>query len=143
MKERTSLDLFDLSEWPKDAIRYFRSNGFHFNKKACEYAVKSLRKENTSTKKLEPIEYWNKDQTDELLKRNNVTVENNVLYDYVWVVNMIRSDYWKSSISDEQHLAFMVKDIVDDPDQKDGFIFNRWISDRLFNGNPIDWEELV
>lgn len=105
--------------------------------------MKSLRKENPSTKKLEPIEYWTKDQVDELLKRNNITLEDNTLYDYVWVANMVRSDYWKSSIADEQHLALMIKDIIDDPDQKDGFIFNRWISDRLFNGNPIDWEELV
>ena len=70
-------------------------------------------------------------------------MEDNSLYDYVWVANMVRSDYWKSSITDEQHLALMIKDIVDDPDQRDGFIFNRWISDRLFNGSPIDWEGLM
>ena len=49
----------------------------------------------------------------------------------------------KTSIANEQHLALIIKDIVDDPDQRDGFIFNRWISDRLFNGSPIDWEGLM
>lgn len=143
MKEKTSLEMFDLSEWPKAAQKYFRSYGFHFSKAACDYAVKGLRKENPSTKKLEPIDAWSKDQIDEMLKKYNVVLEDNELYDYVWVCNMLRSDMFKSSIPDEQRLAMGVKDIIDDKDQKDGFIFNRWISDRLFNGSPIEWAELV
>lgn len=143
MKQKTSIEHYNIDEWPKGARRYFKTNGFHFNKKACEEAVRGLRKENPATKKLEPIDVWDKEQVDDLLKRCNVVLEDNSLYDYVWVANMVRSDYWKSSITDEQHLALMIKDIVDDPDQRDGFIFNRWISDRLFNGSPIDWEGLV
>lgn len=143
MKEKTNLDLYDLDELPRTAVKYLRNYGFHFNKKACEFAVKGLYKENPSTKKLEPIDPWNKDQVDDLLKRFNVVLEDNQLYDYVWVANMARSDYWKSSIADEQHLALMIKDIIDDKDQRDGFIFNRWISDRMFNGEPIEWEDLV
>lgn len=143
MKEKTNLELYNISEWPTAAQKYFRSYGFHFSKGMCEYAIKELRKENPSTKKMEPIEPWNKDQVDDLLKRFSIVLENNQLYDYVWVANMIRSDYWKSSIDDESHLAKMIKDTIEDPDQRDGFIFNRWISDRLFNGIPIAWEELI
>lgn len=143
MKEKTSIEHYNIDEWPKAARKYFKTNGFHFSKNACEYAVKGLRKENPSTKKLEPIDPWAKDQVDDLLKKFNVVLEDNQLYDYVWVANMARSDYWKSSIADEQHLALMIKDIVDDPDQRDGFIFNRWVGDRLFNGDPIAWEDLV
>lgn len=143
MKEKTSIEHYNVEEWPKAAREYFRSYGFHFSKTACSYAVKGLRKENPSTKKLEPIDAWDKDQVDDLLKKFNIVLEENQLYDYVWVANMARSDFWKSSIADEQHLALIIKDIVDDPDQRDGFIFNRWVSDRLFNGNPIEWEDLV
>lgn len=143
MKDKTSIEHYNIDEWPKAARKYFKANGFHFTKAACEFAVKGLRRENPSTKKMEPIEPWGKEQVDDLLKRNAVVLEDNELYDYVWVANMVRSDYWKSSIEDEKHLALMVKDIVDDPDQRDGFIFNRWISDRLFNGRPIDWEGLM
>lgn len=143
MKDKTSIEHYNIDEWPKAARKYFKANGFHFTKAACEFAVKGLRRENPSTKKMEPIEPWGKEQVDDLLKRNAVVLEDNELYDYVWVANMVRSDYWRSSIEDEKHLALMVKDIVDDPDQRDGFIFNRWISDRLFNGRPIDWEGLM
>lgn len=143
MKEKANLELYNISEWPESAQKYFRNYGFHFTKKAAEYAAKMLRKENPATKKVEPVDAWTKDQVDDLLERFNVVLEDNQLYDYVWVANMVRSDYWKSSITDEQHLALMIKDIVDDSDQRDGFIFNRWISDRLFNGCPIDWEDIM
>lgn len=143
MKEKTNIEHYNIDQWPRSAREYFQHYGFHFNKEACEFAVKGLRKENPATKKLEPIEPWNKEQVEDLLKRNNVVLEDNELYDYVWVANMVRSDYWKSSVEDEKHLALMIKDIVDDKDQRDGFIFNRWISDRMFNGHPIAWEELV
>lgn len=143
MKEKNGIINYDISEWPKAARKYFRSYGFHFSKEACDYAVKTLRKENPSTKKLEPIEVWSKDQVDDLLKRTNIVLNDNQLYDYVWVANMIRSDYWKTSVTDEQHLAQMIKDIIDDADQRDGFIFNRWVSDRDFNGEYVDWNELT
>lgn len=143
MKEKTNLDLFDLSEYPRDFKRYLKNYGFHFTKKCVDYAVKELKKENPATKRLEPIDPWDKDKVDDLLKRFNIVLEDNELHDYVWVCNMLRSDMFKSSIPDEQHLAMGVKDMVDDKDQRDGFIFNRWVNDRMFNGSPIDWAELL
>ncbi len=143
MKEKISLDLFDLSEYPKEMLRYLKSFGFHFNKKACEEAVKGLRRKNPATGKEEPIEPKGKEEIEQILAKNNVKLENNTLYDFVWVYNMLMSDNWKSSIDDELHLAKSVKDMIDDVDHRDGFIFNRWISDRMFDGNPIEWADLI
>ena len=47
------------------------------------------------------------------------------------------------SIEDEKQLCMMVKDIVDDYDQRDGFIFNRLLSDMDTNGEEIDFEKLI
>lgn len=141
--EKINLDMFDLDDYPREAKKYFKNNGIHFNKRAVEYACEDLMRKNPATGKLENIDVWDKDKVDELLKKFNVKLEHSVLYDYVFVCNMARSDYWKSSIADEQHLALFVKDMVDDPDQRDGFIFNRWLSDRMFNGEPIDWDILI
>lgn len=143
MKEKTSLDMFDMSEYPKDLIKYLKNYGFHFNKKAFEEAVKGLKRKNLATGKLEPVEAKTKEEVEQMLAKYNVKLEDNVLYDHVWAYNMIVSDYWKSAIDDEQHLAKAVKDVIDDPDQRDGYLFNRWISDRLYNGNPIEWSELI
>lgn len=143
MKDKLNLDLIDMTEYPKSMKLYLKNYGFHFNKKAYEEAVKGLRRKNPATGKDEPIDAKGKEEIEQILVKHAIKLENNALYDFVWVYNMLMSDYWKSAIEDELHLARAVKDMIDDPDQRDGFIFNRWISDRLFNGCPIEWEDLV
>lgn len=143
MSQKLNLDLFDMSEFPSAMRVYLKNFGFHFNKKACEEAVKWLKRKNPATGKVEPIDAKTKDEVEEILKKNKVELENCTLYDAVWVYNMLYSDNWKSAIDDEMHLCKGVKDMIDDPDQPDGFIFNRWFADRMFAGNPIEWEDLI
>lgn len=143
MDEKLSLDMFDFAEYPKAMKLYLKNYGFHFNKKACEEAIKGLKRKNPATGKIESIDAKSKDEIEQMLAKNNIKLERNTLYDFVWVYNMLMSDYWKSAIEDEAHLCKAVRDMIDDPDQRDGFIFNRWIADRMFNGNPIEWEDFV
>lgn len=138
---RQSLDIWD--EFPPEAKTYFKNFGWHFNKKACEDAVKHLKRKNPATGKSEPIEPKGKEDVEQILAKNGVRLEHNTLYDFVWVYNMLMSDNWKSSIEDEAHLCKAVKDMIDDVDHNDGFIFNRWVSDRLFDGIPIDWAGIL
>ena len=72
-----------------------------------------------------------------------IEVKNKIGYDHVYVANMARADFYKSSIKDEEQLAQFIKDMVDDADQKDGFIFNRFYADTSFNGVGIPWEEIL
>lgn len=144
MKEKLSLEMFDLSEYPKDLKLYLKNNGFHFNKKACKEAVKGLRKKNPATGKAEPVtDIKDKEEIEAMLAKHNIKPENDVLYDIVWAYHMIVSDLWKEAIDDEAHLAKAVKCVIDDPDQPDGYLFNRWMSDRLFAGHPIEWSDLL
>lgn len=143
MKEKINLDMLDVMDYPRTMRVYLKNYGFHFNKKACDLAIKGLKRKNPATSKIEPIEPKTKDEIEQILTKNGITIENNTLYDFVWVYNMLVSDHWKSAIEDELHLVRAVKDVIDDPDQRDGFIFNRWLSDRMFNGEPIDWEDLI
>lgn len=139
--ERLPLDYYDYK--PAEMIAYFRHNGMHFNKKLCEWAVSHMKKKNTSTDKLEPIETWSKDDVDTLLKAQGVTLTNNTGYDYVYVANMAKADFYKSSLATEAQVALFVKDMVDDADQVDGFIYNRFYADCVLNGTPIPWEEMI
>lgn len=143
MTEKINLDMYDMSDYPRAMLKYLKNYGLHFNKKACEEAVKGLRRKNPATGKTEPIDAKTKDEIEQILANNNIKLENNTLYDFVWVYNMLMSDYWKSAIEDELHLCRAVKDMVDDPDQTDGFIFNRWLGDRMLSGKPIEWEDLM
>ena len=141
--EKTPLDTFELEFMPMEMKAYLRNNGFAFSKKACEFAVGLLRKENPATKKEEKIEPWTKDQVEDLLKKHNIVLENNIGYNHVYAANMLKADKFKSSIPDEQHLAMGVKDIIDDVDASPRLLFKQWITHMDDSGIPIDWEEIL
>ena len=141
--EKQALDTFELEFMPMEMKAYLRNYGFSFSKKACEWAISLLRKENPSTKKEEKIEPWSKEQVDELLKKHNITLENNVGYNYVYVANMLRADKYKSSIPDEQHLAMGIKDVIDDVDATPRLVFKQWITKMDDDGEPIEWSEIM
>ena len=85
----------------------------HFNKKLCEFAVNKMKHGK------QPIP---KDKVSEILSKHNIILDNNELYDYVYVFNMGYNDFMGSSIPDEKHLALYVKDVIDDKDGYDGIV---------------------
>ena len=139
MKE--SLDIYDVL--PEDMINYLRHNGRHFNKKLCDFAVSKMKTTHPSTGeevKLIPI---NKETLDNLLKTYKIELKNNELYDYVYVANMCKADFFGSSVPDDQHLCKYVKDVIDDVDGYDGIVFNRWYADMCRKGVPVSWEDML
>lgn len=135
-----SLDNYDMI--PKAMRAYISNNGFHFNKKCCDLAISHMKRKNPSTGKLEGIEAMSKDNVDKMLENNGVVLENNKLYDYVFVANMAKADYRKS-LPDEQHIAWYVKETIDDPDASDETTFRRWLATMCGNGEPIEWEDIL
>ena len=77
------------------------------------------------------------------MKAHGVKLNNNQLYDYVYVANMCKADFLGSSVPDEHYLSLYVKDVIDDVDASDGLVFNRWYADMCYLGHPIDWEEML
>lgn len=128
---------------PREMRAYLRNNGRHFNKKACEWAVKNMRKWNESTRRLERIEPMDKNAVDELLKNNGITLDDARGYDYVYVANMCKADFYGTAIEDERHMALYIKCVIDDADAVSGMIFNRWLADLDTKGIAVDWEELL
>lgn len=140
-KQRRSLT--DYNPIPDDMRAYLRNYDYSFSRKACEFAVSLMRKDNPVTKKPERIEPWSREQVDDLLKRHNITIENNIGYNYVYVANMLRADKYKSSIPDEAHLALGIKDVIDDVDCSPYCVFLEWMAKMDGNGEPIEWSELI
>lgn len=137
---RDSLDVYD--ELPEGMVNYLRHYGRHFNKKLCNFAVGKMTANNPSTGELGKIRPISKEEIDSLLKTYNIELENNELYDYVFVANMCKADFLGSSVPDEQHLCRYVKDVIDDVDGYDGIVFNRWYADMCRKGTPIEWEDV-
>jgi hypothetical protein len=128
-------------EIPEGMKYYINNYGCHFNKKLCNEAVRRMYTEVDGKKKrLKP---YSKEQVEGLLETYGITLEHNKMYDHVYVANMVANDFLGKSVPDEKHLALYVKDLIDDPDAKPGFIFNRFYADCMFMDNPIDWEDML
>ena len=139
-KKKVSFDFWE--DMPRDMKKYLKNYGYHFNGKLYRYAVENMYKvgRNGNKEKIEPIE---KDKIDELAKKYNVTIDNNVMYDAAYVYSMVQADFFGKSIPNEQYAIMYVKDVLGDEDKPDGYVFNRWYADMCFMGIPIDWEEYV
>lgn len=126
---------------PYSKRAYLKANGYHFNKSMYEWAVKGMYKMNNGREeKIQPI---TKEKLDELLKKHNITIQNNVLYDACYVYCMAMADFFQKSLPNEQMVITYVRDLLDDADQRDGFVFNRFLADCEFNGEPIDFEDFL
>ena len=123
-------------KYPSGMEDFLAFNGWHFNKKMCDWAVSKMYKINVAKRK-EYISPYTKEAVDNLLKANNIKLDKDVGYDAVYVANMAKADFYGSSISDDMHLAKFIKDYLDDPDGYDGFVFTRFYADCIGSGTPI------
>ena len=130
---RVALDLYE--DLPKNMRKYLMHNGWHFNKSLCDFAVSLMKKQG---KKLDPL---SKEFVDKLLDQHKIQLDNNVGYDYVFVANMCKADYYGSSITDDKHVALYIKDTIDDEDAADGTTMRRWYATMVANGIMVDWDD--
>lgn len=121
-----------------DKMAYLAENGWHFNKRACEEAIRLMKRKSPSGKP-EPLDAWSKEQVDELLQKYGVKLENKIGYDYVYIANMAKADFFKSSLPDEQKVAQYVRDVIDDVDAADGEVFLAWYAKMIARRMPVDW----
>lgn len=129
---------------PEDLRKYLANFGPHFNRKLCDYAVSLMAKEEPDGK-VKRITPMSREEVDALLKTHGVELKNNVLYDHVFVANMVKSDQLGSSIVDAKHHALAIKDYIDDVDKAEGYLFNRWMSDLCGLGPKYIpyWEDMI
>lgn len=128
-------------EIPRGMELYLNNYGCHFNKKLCDEAAHRMYTKNGFKKNY--IEPYTKKQVDELLDAYDIQIDRNKLYDAVYVANMCKADFLGKSVPDEEHLAKYIKDVLDDPDAAEGYVFNRFYADTVFMDNPIEWEDCI
>ena len=134
--------LFIYDDMPKPQKRYLSHFGWAFNRKAFQYAVSKMYKEDSNGKRTK-IEAKSKEAVEEILKKHGVELKHDELYNSAYVFHMVLADYMGISVDDERHAALMVKAIIDDPDNKGGNVFAHWYWDRVFNGEGVDFEDFL
>lgn len=127
------------SVFPSEMETYLDFNGWHFNKKMCEWAVSKMYKIDDGVRKyIDPI---TKEDLKILFETEKIKIP--VDYDAVYVANMCKADFLGSSISNESQLAKYVFDVINDEDSYDGMPFTRFYADCIGAGVSIPWEDLV
>lgn len=141
-KEEGDIDMSRLdsrSAFPSGMEDYLEFNGWHFNKKMCQWAVSRMYKEKDGVKTY--ITPYTKETVEALIKKYNISLEVN--YDAVYIANMAKADFFGSSIPDESRLALYVKDVMTDSDAYDGMPFTRFYADCIGSGTSIPWEDVL
>ncbi|WP_173431800.1 hypothetical protein [Sharpea azabuensis] len=119
--------------------KYISLYGHHFTKALCDFAIELM-----FGKDGKPINTISKQQIDAILSTQNVKLEYNKLYDYVYVANMCKADFLGEAVpNDDIHLCKYIKCVIDDPDGYEGQVFNRWLSDIKGMNIPVDWSSFV
>ena len=80
-------------KYPSGMEDYLAFNGWHFNKKMCDWAVSKMYKINVAKRK-EYITPYTKETVENLLKANNIKLDKDVGYDAVYVANMANGYNW-------------------------------------------------
>lgn len=138
--KRNRLDIRD--KMPSGMEDYLSVNGWHFNKKLCEWAISKMRTKGVGGK-LKEIEVTPKEDIKRLFESYGIKVEGCVGYDVMFVYHMAKSDYYGSSLQDERSLLQYVKDYIDDVDGYDGLPMTRFYADCIGSGTPIMWEDMI
>ena len=130
------MDYYDIM--PAGMEAYLSTYSWHFSKAMCEWAVGLMRDRNGSK-----VPMKTKEQVYAILKANNVSVDDNIGYDAVYLAHMVLADFMGSSITDETHLAKYVGDVLGDRDGYEGMVLTRFLADCSAMGVPIIWEDMI
>lgn len=115
--------------------------GWHFSKRMCDWATSMMYKYVNGTKRY--ITPLSKQEVEDMLMRNGISLKNAKGYDHVYIANMVVADFLGSSIKSEIEHAKYIKDVIDDPDGYDGMPFTRFYADCIGSGVPINWEDMI
>lgn len=128
---------------PEDMEQYMSFYGLHFNKKLCDFAVGMMKKEDKATGTPKKITPMTLDELKPILEKNKVELENNDWYDALYLANMVKADYWGSSIEDDAHMAKYIGDVICDVDGYEGIVFSRFLADCSVKGCVIFWDLMI
>lgn len=117
---------------------YTDTYGFHLSRKLYEWAVSMMRDRNGNR-----IEPKTKEQADEFLRAQGVTLKNDKGHDAAYVRAMLYSDCWGSSYTTDKQLALGIRDFLDDPDGYPTKAFDHFVMDCRSKGEPIFWDMML
>lgn len=115
------------------------SHGRHFSKAMLDWAVGMMTDRNGN--KRNPID---RKKFDSMMESYGITLDRTEgYYDGIYVWSMAMSDYFGSSIKDEQHIALFVKDYIDDIDGNPTRAFDEFMINCTAKGIDVPWQDMI
>lgn len=131
-----------MDDMPRAMRRYLKYFGWHFNKQSYEFAASLMWKESADGKK-ERVEPLLKEQVDELLKANNITLDTRGNWDYMYWAMQCKADLMPDAIEDAKHHALYVKRMTEDVDVTDEAAFRVWYIKTVGSGIGIPFDDFL
>ena len=128
---------------PEDMQEYLSYYGWHFNKKMYEFAVSNMKKNDATTGRMVKVIPPTLEDVKAVLAKSKVDIDNNNIYDALYLAAMVKADYWGSSIEDDEHMARYIEDVLCDPDGFDEIVFTRYLADCAAKGTVIHWDLML
>jgi hypothetical protein len=128
---------------PEDMEQYLSFYGWHFNKNLCKFATDMMKREDNASGMLKKITPMKMEELKELLEKYKIELEQNDWYDALYLANMVKADFWGSSIEDEEHMARYIEDVICDVDGYEGIVFSRFLADCTCKGVVIFWDMMI
>ena len=131
-----------MDDIPRAMRRYLNYYGWHFNKAAYEFAASMMWRRSADGKK-DKVKPLTKEEVDDILKTNNIIIENNNNWDYMYWAMQCKADLMPEAIEDEKHMALYIKMMTDDADVPDDVTMRVWYAKMVAAGNGIPFEEFL
>lgn len=117
---------------------YTEQYGYHFNKKLYEWAVSMM--EDRMGNRVTPM---SKEQVNEFLRVQGVTIKNDKGWDVPYVYHMRKSDSFGGSLTTDKQLALAVAEYQDDRDGNENQAFDCFVINSRAKGVYIYWEDFL
>ena len=119
---------------------YMAANHGHFSKALAEWAASRMRRKEGD--KLAKINIMSISDTQNLLKENNISIDDAYLYDANYLHNMCLADYRKT-LPEKEDIAMYIDETLNDPDGKPEMVLACFRAKMDVMGVPIHWERYL
>ena len=102
-----------------------------------------MKRDDKQTRKKKKITPVTMEELKALLEKYKIDIDSKEQYDALYLANMVKADFWGSSIEDEEHMARYIEDVLCDPDGYEGLVFYRFLADCAGKGVVIFWEQMI
>lgn len=115
----------------------------HFSQKLAEWAVSMMAKKDVATGLLKKIVPYTVEEVERMLQLAKIELPEGCLYDAWYLANMVRADFYGSSIEDNEHLVRYIKDVICDPDGDPVMVLACFRAKMDVKDVPIQWERFL